>query len=75
LEHRRGSFQVDPPATQPGELAEAQPGAEQREHVIPPEQRARGEELAGFLGRVGAPLGLPQDPLGVGPALGWRHAA
>jgi len=43
--------------------------------VIPPEQRAAGEQQAGFLRRVGPPLGLPQDLVGVGPALGWWHPA
>jgi hypothetical protein len=66
---------VDPPPAQASELAEPQPGAEQRQHVIPPKQRAEGEQPTGFLGRVGPPLGLPQDTLGVGPALGRRDSA
>ena len=68
-------FQVDPPPAQAGELAEPQPGAEQGEHVVPPEQRAGGEQPAGFLGGVGPALGLSQDLVGVGPPLGRRHPA
>jgi hypothetical protein len=75
LEHRQGALEVDSSTTQAGELAEAQPGAGQYEHVIPPEQRAGGEQSAGFLGGVCAALGLPQDLLGVGPSLGRWHPA
>jgi hypothetical protein len=66
---------VDPPTAQARELAEPQPGTEQHQHMIPPEQRTRCEQPTGFLGRVGPPLGLPQDLLRVDPALGRRHPA
>jgi hypothetical protein len=43
--------------------------------VIPPGQRHAAEQTAGFSGRVGAALGLPEQLLRIGAALGGRHLA
>jgi hypothetical protein len=62
LEHGRFAS-----ASEPGQLTEAQPGPKQGQYVVPPGQRAGGEQPTGFLGRVGSPFCLAQDFLGVGP--------
>ena len=59
----------------PGQLAKAQPGAEQGQHVVPPEQRETGQQPPGLLRSQGASLGLTEDLLGIDPAPGWRHLA
>jgi hypothetical protein len=41
LEHRQAPVEADTPAVQPGQLPEPQAGAEQTQHVVPPEQMAR----------------------------------
>jgi hypothetical protein len=75
LENGSGPIEVDPSVAEAGQLAEAQTGAEEDEDVIPPGQRDAAEQLAGFFGRIGAALGLPEQLLGVGAALGWRRLA
>jgi hypothetical protein len=75
LEHRQGSVEVDPAPAQPGQLAKAQAGAEQREHVVPPEQREPGQQPPGLLGGEGTPLGFSEDLLGIDSAFERRHLA
>jgi hypothetical protein len=47
---------VDAAAAQPGQLSEPQPGAEQAQHVVPPEQRELSEQPPGLLGVDSTPL-------------------
>ena len=75
LEDGQGPVQVDAAAAQPGQLPEPQPGAEQAQHVVPPEQRELGEQSTGLLGGEGPALGLVQDLFGVGATPGRGHLA
>jgi hypothetical protein len=70
-----GLVEVDPAAVQAGELADAQPGAEQGDDVVPPEQGEAGQQLAGFLGGEGAAFAGSQDQIRVGAALGGGDLA
>jgi hypothetical protein len=49
LEHGDGPVEVNAAAAQPGQLAEAQAGAEQAGDVVPPEQREAGQQPPGLL--------------------------
>jgi hypothetical protein len=49
LEHGQGAVQVDAAAAQSGQLPEPQSGAEQAQHVVPPEQRELGQQATSFL--------------------------
>ena len=60
LERGQGAVQVDAAAAQPGQLPEPQPGAEQAEHVVPPEQRELRQQPTGLFGGEGSALGLVQ---------------
>jgi hypothetical protein len=64
---------VDAAAAQPGQLAEAQAGAEQGGDVVPPVQRKQASSRPASSGRERAALGLGEDVLGVGAPLGRRH--
>ena len=72
---------MDPAAAQPGQLAEAQAGAEQGEHVIPPEQReagrAAGRPPRGCRRGAWPPQGPARDRPGAWAAApcapGWRR--
>jgi hypothetical protein len=66
---------MDPAAAQAGQLAKAQVSAQEDEDMIPPGQGHAAEQTAGFFGRVGATPGFPEQLLGVGAPLGWRHLA
>jgi hypothetical protein len=66
---------VGPAAAQPGQLPEPQPGAEQAEHVVPPEQRELGEQATSLRGGEGPALDLVQDLFGIGAASGRGHLA
>ncbi len=43
--------------------------------MIPAEQWNAAEQSASLFGGEGAALGFPEELLGVGAALGWRHLA
>jgi hypothetical protein len=75
LQHRQAPVEVDAAAAQPGQLPEPQPGAEEAEHVVPPEQRELGEQATGLLGGEGPTLGLVQYLLGIGATPGRWHLA
>jgi hypothetical protein len=75
LEDGQGAVQVDAAATQPGQFPEPQPGAEQAQHVVPPEQRELSEQTTGLLRGEGPALGLVQDLFGVGTPPGRGHLA
>jgi hypothetical protein len=64
---------MDPAAAQAGQLTEPQARSEKGEDVIPPEQGSAAEPSASFFGGEGTTLGLPEQLLGVGAALGWLH--
>jgi hypothetical protein len=66
---------VDAAAAQPGQLPEPQPGAEQAEHVVPPEQRELGQQPTGLLRGQGPTFGLVQDLFGIGATPGRGHLA
>ena len=66
---------MDAAAAQPGQLPEPQPGAEQAQHVVPPEQRELGQQATGLLGGEGPALGLVQDLFGIGAPSGRGHLA
>jgi hypothetical protein len=63
---------MDAASAQAGQLAEAQPSAEEGGDVVPPEHREAGQQPTRFLGRECAPFHRTEHLLGVGAALGWR---
>jgi hypothetical protein len=69
LEHGHGTVEVDPTPAQAGQLAKAQAGAKQSEHVVPPEQREASQQPPGLLGGKAAALDLAEDLFGIDPAL------
>jgi hypothetical protein len=66
---------VDAAAAQPGQLPEPQPGTEQTQHVVPPEQRDLGQQPTGLLRDEGPPLGLSQRLFEIGSTPGRGHLA
>jgi hypothetical protein len=66
---------VDAAAAQPGQLPEPQPGAEQAQQVVPPEQRELGQQPTGLLRGESPTLGTIQDLFGIGAASGRGHLA
>jgi hypothetical protein len=66
---------VDAAAAQPGQLPEPQPGAEQAQHVVPPEQRELGQQPTGLLGGQGPTLDLVEDLFGIGVPSRRGHLA
>jgi hypothetical protein len=69
LQDRDRPIKVDPTRAQAGELPESEPGAEQTQHVVPPEQRETSKQSAGLLGGEGATLGVGEHLLGIHPTL------
>jgi hypothetical protein len=70
LEQGHGPVQLDAAATQPGQLPEPQPGAEQAHHVVPPEQGELREQPASLLRSEGPPSGRIQHLVGIDAASG-----
>jgi hypothetical protein len=75
LEHGQGPVEEDAAAAQPGQLPEPPAGAEQAQHVVPPEQRDLGQQPTGLLRGEGPALGTIQDLFGIGAASGRGHLA
>jgi hypothetical protein len=50
LEHGRFLLEVDASAPEPGPAHRSAGRSQQGQHMVPPEQRASGEQLTGFLG-------------------------
>jgi hypothetical protein len=67
--------EVDSTKAQAGELSEAESGAEQAQHVVPPEQREPGQQPAGLLGRQRAAFGVGEDAVGIHPPLWGGYLA
>jgi hypothetical protein len=63
----------DPAATQPQQLATAQPGADLDEEVVAIEGPAGGQEVADLLGREGPSALVAKDLFGVQARLGGLH--
>jgi hypothetical protein len=60
LEDGDGPIEMDPAAAESGQFPEAQAGAQEGEDMVPPGRGDAAEQLAGFFGSVGAPLGFPE---------------